>query len=228
MKEAIWSRVGPAAGLLFFPVLMLGFSIHGYPDIKPTDTQLAKWLASVDISTFKLGVYIEALGTVLLIPFAAWFCAHLRNGARDASWPALAMLATAAGWVILTLPINESWVGLVEQGRKGLDIRIAQTVVSINQAWFEVTGILFGLMLMAAGIAMVRGGAMSPWVAYAAIILGVGSIVAVPFGAASTPVQLLGFLWPLAVAGYFTIRPTRTLATNTTKESLASGVAVTS
>src|SRR5438132_466537 len=69
--NAILNRVGPAAGLLFFPVIMLGFSIHGYPDIGPTDAQLAKWLAGVDQNTFQLGVYIEALGTVLFIPFGA-------------------------------------------------------------------------------------------------------------------------------------------------------------
>jgi Domain of unknown function (DUF4386) len=227
MKEAIWSRVGPAAGLLFFPVLMIGFAIHGYPNIQPTDAQLAKWLASVDINTFKLGVYVEALGTVLLIPFAAWLCDHLRRGTRDSSWPAVAMLATGAGWVILTLPINEAWVGLIEQARKGLDIQMAQTVVSINQAWFEMTGILFGLMLIAAGVAIVRGGAMSRWVAYAGIIIGVGSVVSVPLGEASTPAQLLGFLWLVAVAGYYTLRP-RTLVTRTAKQSLASGVAATS
>src|SRR5437879_11082344 len=63
--NAILNRVGPSAGLLFFPVIMLGFSIHGYPDIGSTDARLAKWLAGVDQNTFHLGVYIEALGMVL-------------------------------------------------------------------------------------------------------------------------------------------------------------------
>ena len=229
MREAIWSRVGPASGLLFFPLIMVGFSIHGYPDIQPTDAQLAKWLASVDANVFRFGVYVEALGTVLLIPCAAWLYGHLRQGARDSLRPAIAMVAAGAGWIVLTLPINESWVGLVDQARKGLDIRMAQTVVSINQAWFEMTGLVFGLMLMAAGVAIIRGGAMSRWAGWAAIIIGLGSAVSVPLGAASTPAQLLGFLWILAVGGYYTFRPgrERQLVATAGQPSVAAGLAAT-
>jgi hypothetical protein len=223
VREAIWSRVGPAAGLLFFPLIMVGFSIHGYPDIQPSDSQLAKWLASVDVNVFKVGVYVEALGTVLFIPFAAWLYVHLRQGRRGAARPAVAMVAASAGWTILTLPINEAWVGLVEQGRNGLDIHVAQTVVAINQAWFEMTGIVFGLTLMAAGVAIIRGGAMSTWAGWAALIIGVGTVASVPLGAASTPAQLLGFLWVLAVGGYYTFRPAayRDLATAAVRASAA-------
>src|ERR1700694_638457 len=122
MKEAIWNRVGPAAGLLFFPVLMVGFFIHRYPDMRPTDSQLANWLSGVDTTRFTLGVFIEALGVLLLIPFVAWLYGHVRRGAEDAYAAAVTMLIAAGAWVALTLPINESWVGLVDQGRKGLDI----------------------------------------------------------------------------------------------------------
>jgi hypothetical protein len=139
------------------------------------------------------------------------------------------MVAAGAGWIVLTLPINESWVGLVDQARKGLDIRMAQTVVSINQAWFEMTGLVFGLMLMAAGVAIIRGGAMSRWAGWAAIIIGLGSAVSVPLGAASTPAQLLGFLWILAVGGYYTFRPGRgrQLVATAGHQSVAAGLPAT-
>jgi hypothetical protein len=206
MRDAVWNRVGPAAGLLFFPLIMVGFSIHGYPDIAPTDIQLAKWLAGIDLNTFKLGVYVEALGTVLFLPFAAWLFGRLKQDGRD-SWPAVAMLAAGAGWAIVTLPINESWAGLVERAGKGLDIGTAQTIVSINQAWFEMTGILFGLTLIAAGAAIIRGGAMSRWAGWSAVVIGVGVVASVPLGAASTPAQILAFLWFLVIGGYYTLRP---------------------
>ncbi|MEA2656695.1 MAG: hypothetical protein QOI23_2060 [Chloroflexota bacterium] len=209
MSESIWSRVGPACGLLFFPLVMVGFSIHGYPDVHPTDAQLAKWLASVDLSVFKLGVYVEAVATLLFIPFAAWLYGHIRQGTKNSSRPAIAMVAAGIGWTVLTLPINEAWVGLVEQAHKGLDIRVAETVVSINQAWFDMTGLVFGLTLMAAGVAIIRSGSMAQWAGWAAIIIGLGMAATVPLGAASTPAQILGFLWILAVGGYYTLRPSR-------------------
>jgi len=209
MRDAVWNRIGPAAGLLFFPLIMVGFSIHGYPDIAPTDAQLSKWLAGVDQSTFRLGVYVEALGTVLFLPFAAWLFGRLKQDGRD-SWPAVAMLAAGAAWVTATLPINESWVGLVDRAGKGLDIGTAQTVVSINQAWFEMTGILFGLTLLAAGAAIIRGGAMSRWAGWTALVIGVGVVASVPLGASSTPAQILAFLWFLLVGGFYTFRPSLT------------------
>ena len=200
MRDAIWNRIGPAAGLLFFPLIL----------VAPTNAQLAKWLAGVDANTFKLGVYIEALGTVLFLPFLAWLLGHLKQGARDSSWPSVATLAAGAGWVVATLPINESWAGLVDRAGKGLDIGTAQTVVSINQAWFEMTGVLFGLTLLAAGVAIVRGGAMSRWAGWAAVVIGVGVVASVPIGAASTPTQILAFVWFLVVGGYYTLRPGQT------------------
>jgi hypothetical protein len=209
VSESIWSRVGPACGLLFFPLVMVGFSIHGYPDVHPTDAQLAKWFASVDLSVFKLGVYVEAVATLLFIPFAAWLYGHVRQGKKNSSRPAVAMVAAGLGWTVLTLPINEVWVGLVEQAHKGLDIRVAQTVVSINQAWFDMTGLVFGLTLMAAGVAIIRSGSMAQWAGWAAIVIGLGMAASAPLGAASTPAQILGFLWILAVGGYYTFRPSR-------------------
>ncbi len=226
MREAIWSRLGPATGLLFFPLLMLGFSIHGYPDIRPSDAQLANWLASVDVSKFTFGVYIEALGTVLFIPFAAWLYGHLRQGNKDGSRPAVAMLAAGTGWIILTLPINEAWVGLVDQARKGLDIHVAQTVVAINQASFDITGIMFGLMLIAAGVSIIRSRAMSQWAGWAAVAIGVAMVATVPVGAASTPAQLLGYLWILVVGGYYTVRPAqaREFDAGTARPSVATAI----
>ena len=207
MLNAIWNRLGPAAGLLFFPVLMVGFFIHRYPDIRPTDAHLANWLATVNANTFRFGVYVEALGIVLLIPFAAWLYGRVRQGAKDASTPATAMLIATATWTALTLPINESWVGLVDQARNGLDIRVAQTIVSINQAWYDMTGLVFGVILLSAGVAIVRGVAMSRWLGWAAIIIGLFQMASAPFGTDATPFGLLAYVWILAVGGYYTFRP---------------------
>ena len=96
MKDAIWSRVGPVAGLLFFALLFTGFAIHRYPDIRPTDAHLAQWFATVDVTRFRAGIYIEALGIALLIPFVAWLSGHLRQGARDSSWLAAPGLSSAS------------------------------------------------------------------------------------------------------------------------------------
>jgi hypothetical protein len=208
VKAAIWSRVGPAAGLLFFVLAFAGLLIHGYPATRPTNVQLADWLASVNASKFRIGVYVEAIAIVLLVPFAVWLYGHLRQGPKDASPPALVMLIGAGLWVALSLPVNQSWLGLVDQARS-VDIRVAQTLDSINQATFEMTGLVMGLFLIAAGVAAVRGGAMSRWAGWAAILIGAVQVVMSPLGIDAGPTGLLAYLWIVGVAGYYTFRPAR-------------------
>jgi hypothetical protein len=226
MKEAIWSRVGPATGILFVIVLHVGFFIHGYPDTRPSDSQLASWLANVDVTRFKTGSYIEAVGVVLFIPFLAWLYSRLRQANRDSSWPAVTMLAAGATWVAFTLPIVGAWAGLADQARKGLDVRVAQTIDSINQASYDLTGLVLGLILLAAGVAIVRGAAMSQWAGWAAIVIGVMYVVTLPFGVDASPAGLLGYVWMFAVALFYTFRPGR--AVGTAKQPVISGLSATS
>ena len=212
MKEAIWSRIGPVTGILFFSLLMAGASIHGYPDIRPTDSQLSNWLANLDLNQFRAGIYIECLGILLFIPFVAWLYRRLRYGVRDSSWPAITMLAAGAGWVAFTLPLMGAWAGLAEQARKGLDVRVAQTVVSTSQASYDLTGMVLGLTILAAGVAIISGRAMSQWVGWVAIAIGVFDVVTLPFGIDASPAGVLAYLFIFAVAVYSTFRPGRAVA----------------
>jgi hypothetical protein len=229
MREAIWSRVGPVTGLMFLALIFTGFSVHGYPTIRPTDAQLRGWLATVDVNKFSLGLYIENVGLALFIPFVAWLYGHLRRDGTGSSWPAVAMLASATGWVILTLPIDGAFVALLNQSRKGLDIRVAQTVVSIMQGWYDTTAIVLGLTLVAAGVSILRGGAMSRWAGWAAIVIGLAEVLSAPFGTDATPAGLLGYLWILAVGGYYTFQPgrARELVARTAQPSVTSGLPAT-
>jgi hypothetical protein len=229
VKDAIWSRIGPAAGILFFALVYIGFAIHRYPELRPTDAHLAQWFAAVDVTRFRAGIFVEAVGIALLLPFVAWLSGHLRQGARDSSWLGPVMVAGAAVWVTIGLALNEAWVGLLDQARNGLDIRMAQTFISINQATYDMTGIVLGLILIAAGAAALRSGTMSRWVGWAAVIIGLLQVVTAPTGINAGPTGLLADLWILGVSGYYTIRPDRVreLVTATAQPSVAAGIPAT-
>lgn len=208
MKEAIWNRIGPLSGILYFGLLFTGASVHGFPaSPRPSDTELAKWLATVDLNTFRLGTYIEALSGLMFIVFAAWLYSHLRQRGSGVTWPALVMLCAAVAVVVVNFPINAVTLGVLEQSRNGLDIRVAQTLVSITQAWFEASAVLDGLTLFAAGVAILRGAAMSRWAAWVAI--GIGLLTFVPPTFLPIWFRMIGYLWYLAVAVYFTVRSAR-------------------
>jgi len=105
-----------------------------------------------------------------------------------------------------------AWAGLAEQARKGLDVRVAQTVVSTNQASYDLTGIVLGLTILAAGVAIINGRAMSQWVGWVAIAIGVFDVVTLPFGIDASPAGVLAYLFIFAVAIYSTFRPGRAVA----------------
>jgi hypothetical protein len=203
----IWSRVGPAMGLVYVVLAVAGFAIHGYPANRPSDSELSGWIASTDLNRFAAGVYLEALAYVLFIPFVAWLYAMLRAADTASRWLAAIVLAAGAGFVILTLPINEQWLGMLEQAKKGLDIRASATVAFSNQASFEMTSIIFGLFFLATGLAILRSGAMSRWAGWAAVLLGVVGMLPI----IGTAAQFVGILWILPVSIYYTVRPRPTV-----------------
>ena len=205
MKQAIWNRVGPLTGILAFAATFIGASVHGFPDVKPTDAQLTNWLATIDLNMFTVGIYIEDLSTVLGIVFAVWLYGVFRKAGTGASLAALVFLCANIAESVATFPINALTLGLIEQSRHGLDIRVSQAIISMTQAWFDAAGPMRGLGFLAAGVAIVRGRVMSRWVGWAAIALGVESFVP----AAYLPIWIgsLSFLWELGVAVYYAIRP---------------------
>jgi hypothetical protein len=54
-------------------------------------------------------------------------------------------------------------------------------------------------------------------------------VASVPLGAASTPAQILAFLWFLLVGGFYTLRPGRVPegVTGSTQQSMKSGLPAT-
>lgn len=200
----LWSRVGPASGLLFVFVSLAGFMIHGYPAISPSDGQLQEWIKVTDLNRFTVGVYIEALGYLFLLPFVAWLYTTLRSATGYRPWTAVLALAAGAGYVVLVLPINESWVGILEQGKQGLDVRVSQTLVSTSQAWFSMSNMMLGLFLIAAGLAILQTRAIGRWAGWAAV--AIGALGMMPGGVGI----LAGFAilpWLLGVGAYYSVRP---------------------
>lgn len=199
----LWSRIGPATGILFVFLVLAGFAVHGYPDVRPSDRRLQEWINVTDLNRFTVGVYIEALGVMCLLPFAAWLYTSLRSVTGDRPWTAVLALAAGTGYVVLVLPINESWVGILEQGKHGLDVRVLQALVSTNQAWFDMSNMMIGLFLIAAGLAILQTRAIWRWAGWAAI--AIGALGMVPGVAALASFAIIP--WLLGMGGYYSIRP---------------------
>lgn len=123
MSAPNWDRLGATAGVVYIVLALTGFAIHGYPKQGASSEELRSWIAATDATRFSLGVYIEALGTVLFIPFAAWLSSLLSGPALHQRWLSNTVVGSAVAFVVLTLPINELYLGSLEAGKQGADVR---------------------------------------------------------------------------------------------------------
>ncbi len=205
MSAPNWDRLGATAGVVYIVLALTGFAIHGYPKQGASSEELRSWIAATDATRFSLGVYIEALGTVLFIPFAAWLSSLLSGPALHQRWLSNTVVGSAVAFVVLTLPINELYLGSLEAGKQGADVGAFATIRPIAVEWYVMTAILFALVFLAAGGLMLRGRALWRWLGWAACAVGV--IALVPGRPTYLAAALLSMIWIVILAGWIWIRP---------------------
>src|ERR671933_657579 len=107
------TRAAAAAGLLSIVLSVLGFIIHGYPDVGASGRQLAHWATATNQQQFAIGLYVEALGALLLLPFAAWLWSVARGAEGGTGW--LSTTGFAAGVLYVGSIIdNGIWWALLD------------------------------------------------------------------------------------------------------------------
>ncbi len=196
-------RIGAATGILHVVLGLMGFFIHGYPEIGASPQQLSAWAASTSLARFQTGVYIEALGFLLLIPFAAWLYSLLRGTDRAAGWVLSTGFGAAVAFVAVTIPINEVWQAMLQGGQRGLDPRVMTAIRDIAQLTFNASFLFLGLFMLATGFLFVQTRLLSAFVGWSAVLIG--AVLLVPPVAQTA--SLLFWLWVLVVSIFLLVRP---------------------
>jgi hypothetical protein len=208
VKHPLWNYVGPASGILFVVLSLAGFAIHGYPS--GNGAEIKHWIATTNATRFAAGIWIEALGYLFLLPFAAWLVRDLRRpGVVD--WPADVAFGAAVLCTGSALLINGIWTGLVDAGRGGIDPNILVAIKFVATDAFSASALFYGLFIVAVGVTAVAAKSLPPWLAWAAVVIGVLGLIP----PTSLPAFLALDLWILAVSGRAgmdlrTPRPSRT------------------
>ncbi len=194
MKHPLWNYAGPVFGILFVVLPLAGLAIHGYPS--GSGAQIKQWIATTSTTRFAVGIWIEALGYLCLLPFAAWLLRELRRpGIPD--WPAEVGFGAAVLCTGSALLINGIWTGLVDAGRGGLDPNILVGIKYVASDAFSASGLFYGLFIIAAGVTAAVARSLPPWLAWAAVVIGVFAVIP----PTSLPASLALDLWILAVSG---------------------------
>lgn len=195
------TRAAAVFGLLSIILSIVGLVIHGYPAIGASGKEIADWATTTDQQRFETGIYIEALGYLLFLPFAAW----LRSAARDAGsgWLVSAGFGAIVLYVGLSVADNGIWSSLLDGARRGADPQTLASVRDIAENVFRGTLLFGGMFFVPTGYALFRGRALPRWVGATALVIGLGLLV--------PPLAIIAafvvWIWTLAVSLYLLARP---------------------
>lgn len=197
------TRVAAALGLLSLFGTFGGLFIHGYPAIGAPATDIARWALITNPQRFALGLYLEALGSLLFLVFAAWLWSIAHAAEEGSGWLSTAGFSAAAVNAAAGLIGNGVWWAVLDGGRHGTNPQTLATIRDVAQHIYDLTLPLPGVFLLLTGYVLLRTRVLPRLVGATALLIGMGMVIP----PAAQSVSLLYFLWIIAVSVYLLARP---------------------
>lgn len=204
MTNRTLNRIGASAGIAHIVVALAGFVIHGYPETGATGKKIAEWAATTDATRFELGVYVESIGYLLLLAFAARVWSILRRAEGEGGWLSVVALGGALLYVGMTLPINEMYTAILKGGKEGADPSTLAALRDVAQFTYLRSFLFLGVFFAGTAAVLLRTPALPRWVGWSAALFALGLLAPNPVSAAAGYGSLL---WILAVSGYLIVKP---------------------
>ena len=213
MASPMLSRLGAGAGVLSAVVTFVGFGVHGGLPNDTTPAAIRAYVDSVSAGQAGLGNFLELLGYVLFLVFAAFLYALARTSTTDRlDWLPVLGLVAATAYVAVSATLIGTQLAVVDWAKAGGDPRSVGGLYAVDSAAFPLSFELAAAFLAATGAALLRAGR---WRLLAAASCAAGAVVLIGglIGAISPSSNLeqVGFLlfvvWQLGAGIYFVARP---------------------
>ncbi len=182
MNDRTQDRVFAACGIAFVALQLIGFTLGGSAHqltISSSATEISQALAKPVDSLSWAGAYLNLLSVGAFLGFAGWTCSKLGGGL-------LGQVARLAGGCYASLTVASLAVmdSISYLAGRGLDVQLARTLITVNEALFVTTWFLFAFFLLAAGLMGLR--AARPALGWSALAIALSSL------SAAISVQQLG------------------------------------
>jgi hypothetical protein len=208
MSTVASTRLAATLGLLSVLVSYVGLSIHGYPARGESGREILHWAATTNQQRFGIGIYTEALGGLLFLPFAAWLCTVARGADEGFGWLATAGFGAAALYVGISIADNGVWSSLLDGARHGTSPQTLASIRDIAEYVFHGTLLFGGTFFVLTGYVSFRARALPRWIGGSAVVIGLGLLIP----SLAIIVSLLVWVWTVLVGLYLLVRP-RAVAT---------------
>lgn len=204
MRSSKGAALAPLAGLVAVALLAAGvFLSSKTPDTVEGGQKILDFYVDND-SEQTASAILLAYGSLFLVLFGGALRSGLRRGEHDVEGPAT--LAFGGGLLMAVGPLILAGTTVaVTQNGDALDPIAAQAINAlIDRIWIITLLVGQSVLLLASGVAILRGGALPSSLGWVAVVLGVVS---------ATPASLLAFLvtllWIVVVAVLLARRASR-------------------
>jgi hypothetical protein len=196
-NDRFFSAAGVASVVLTLVgalVAMIGGKTHELT-VGTSTAKLAQDLAAPASTATWVGAYVELLGTVLFLCFAAWACLRLGRSI----WSVIGV-AAATAYTAVTVSALALTDAISYRAGHGISTALARTIVTVNEAMYVTTWFLFALFLVAAAVLALATGRRLLGTSAGAI--AAFTLVAAPlsFNGVGQASEMLFFAWTIAAS----------------------------
>jgi hypothetical protein len=188
-------RWPPLTGVVFVILIVISFILSGEtPDFDDTGEEVISFYTDNEGSQMVSAV-LGAYAALFFIFFASLLRAELR---RNEEGPGVLSTISFAGAVVFAvggLAFAGFTFTLADLADESPDPGAMQALNALNGEFFFPVAVGMGAFLLGAGIATVRGGVLSTWIGWAAVVIGVLAVTPAGFFA-----FLAGLAWVLVVS----------------------------
>jgi len=200
MNDRTQNRLFGAFGIASVALMLTGVAIGSTGTnrtltVSSTPAEVARALAEPAGTAAWVGAYVELLSFGFFLAFAVWACARLGGGV-------LGQVARAAATAYVTLSIASLGVmdAIAYRSGKGMDVGLATTLVTVNEALYVCTWFLAVFFLLAAGPLALAGGRRALGWSAVAVAAAILVATAASFDGAGQLAFLLWLVWIVCAA----------------------------
>jgi hypothetical protein len=198
--------IGGLSGIVSLLLSLGGFALIGAAGfaLEPgsSSEEVADAVSDGNTSLALMGVFLDTLGSLFLIAFAAFLWARLRQGEGEPGWISLASFGAALLMVAAGLGDKAAYYAIVSRADTGLDADVATALYDTVTGFFTLFQALAGFFLFVTGLAVLRTGALRRWLGWTGVAIGAVSTAsaAAPESGAGQLAFPLVVLWIVAVS----------------------------
>jgi hypothetical protein len=202
-RTGTWTQRGAATGVLSVVVATIGYVLHGSLPMGKNGPAIMAWAAGVDQTRFTTGIYIELLGYLLFLVFAAWLWSVLRRPEQGTAWLAMTALVGATLSMGISALSDGLWLALLPGVHQGTPPQTLALLREAAEQIFDISFLFGALFTILVGVVVLRTRSLPAWIGVTALVLGVATLVP-PI---ALPASLVWEVWIVVISVYLLVRP---------------------